>query len=62
MTGLDIRNARIKLNLTQRELAAITGFSYVAISRWETGKVKPIRANMILLEKIISEQLNKTVK
>ncbi len=38
---MDIKEMRIKLNLSQEALAHILGVSYHTISRWERGLSKP---------------------
>lgn len=36
-----LREARLRAGLTQRELAERTGTTQPAVSRWETGRVRP---------------------
>jgi DNA-binding transcriptional regulator YiaG len=36
-----IRTARLKMMLSQTELAAALGVSYPSVQRWETGKCNP---------------------
>jgi transcriptional regulator with XRE-family HTH domain len=40
--GPAIRRARLRLNLTQLELAERLGTSAANVSRWETGKAMPL--------------------
>lgn len=40
MTGKQLKDIRIKANLTQLELAKVIGTSQVCISKWESGKSK----------------------
>ena len=39
--GPKIEQRRLKLNLTQRELAKLIGVTAAAISLWETGRLNP---------------------
>lgn len=55
MTGDQIRALRIKAGLTQKQLADKTGFHEKAINRWEAGKVKPMRANIMILEQVFKD-------
>ena len=41
---------RIKLNLTQTELAEKLNVSFSTINRWETGKISPNRKAELALE------------
>lgn len=43
MRRIPLKKARREANLTQAELAELTGFSQAAISRLESGKVPPPR-------------------
>ena len=36
-----IRRLRAKLNISQTELAAILGFSFTSVNRWEKGHHQP---------------------
>ena len=36
-----ILNLRLKLNISQEELARILGVSFASINRWENGKHEP---------------------
>ena len=39
----NIRLARIKLRLTQEELAHVLGVSFATVNRWENGSYNPSR-------------------
>jgi|2_EtaG_2_1085320.scaffolds.fasta_scaffold00268_24 DNA-binding transcriptional regulator YiaG len=41
MTGKEIKQLRLTLNLTQVELAEMLNINVVTISRWEGGKFQP---------------------
>lgn len=38
MTGTDLKTARVRLNLTQRQFATKLGVTSQSISDWETGR------------------------
>lgn len=50
--GQRIRDARVALGLSQRELAAITGLSNAFISRVETGRRTPSAGTMLVLAEV----------
>jgi transcriptional regulator with XRE-family HTH domain len=54
MTGKEIRDRRIRLRLSQEQLAKLIGVSRVTIARWETDRQKPLP----VLERILNEKLN----
>jgi transcriptional regulator with XRE-family HTH domain len=41
LTGEEIKNKRIKLGITQEQLAARVGVTSATVSRWERGKYTP---------------------
>lgn len=43
-----IRNRRIAMNMTMKELAVKVGVSEGTISRWESGDIENMRRNMIV--------------
>ena len=43
MEEINIKEIREKLNLTQQELAQEIGTTVTTISRWETGRAKPVK-------------------
>jgi len=45
-----IRSIRMRLGLTQEQLAARLGVSFMSVSRWENGHSKPLPAFMKALE------------
>lgn len=49
-----LKEIRLERNLTQKQLAEMTGFSLSTINKWENGKKSP---NMFSI-KILSEILN----
>ena len=42
-----IRNRRLELELTQKEVADYVGVSEATLSRWESGEIKNLRRNRI---------------
>jgi type I restriction enzyme M protein len=50
-----IRSLRVKLNLSQEELASRLGVAFATVNRWESGGVKPQRAQAAAIEKLIEE-------
>ena len=61
MNGLEVRKIREKMNLTQKELAVLTGNSERTIINYENGKVIPKTKHEIfqnLLNKNIKNTLN----
>jgi putative transcriptional regulator len=41
MTGFDVKKLRIKLGLTQEQLAQLLGVSWITVNRWERNKCNP---------------------
>ena len=56
MIGNIIKKARLNQNLTQRELARITGIEPQSISRWEQGACVPSATSMIKLAETLGIQ------
>ncbi|MBA7642110.1 hypothetical protein ES703_49796 [subsurface metagenome] len=54
--GMDIKEIRQRLGLTQEKLAQRLGVSCYTVRRWETGKVKPSP----LAQKAIDDLLRET--
>ena len=50
-----ILNLRLKLNISQEELARILGVSFSSVNRWETGKYKPTKLAKVKLEHLFAE-------
>lgn len=50
-----VRSLRARLNLSQERLGALLNVSFATINRWESGTVKPQRAQLEALEKLIQE-------
>ncbi len=48
MNGLDIKDLRLKLGVTQRELAEMVGVSEKTVQNWEYGKPIPTTKHQIL--------------
>lgn len=53
--GAALRQARVALGMTQRELAAVLGTAQAVVSRWENGLLAtmPTRAQIGALEKAV---------
>lgn len=52
MTGQELKEARIKAQMTQQELADRLSVSQDRITKWETGKHKISNAYVIILRQI----------
>lgn len=50
-----ILNLRLKLNISQEELARILGVSFSSVNRWETGKCEPTKLAKVKLEHLFAE-------
>lgn len=48
--GQNLREARIKLNMTQAQASKISGGGHNAFSRYETGEAKPVAGVLFLFE------------
>ena len=48
-----IEEKRIKLGLTQKQLAEMLGVERTTVSKWETGKSIPRKEKLLALEKIL---------
>ncbi len=51
--GRHVRSLRSALDLSQEELASRLGVSFATVNRWESGKVKPQKAQLAAVEKLI---------
>jgi DNA-binding transcriptional regulator YiaG len=45
----EVRELRLKLHLTQEDLAALIGISWMSVHRWEHGRCPPPFATLALL-------------
>ncbi len=50
-----LRLLRSKLNLSQEQLASRLNISFATVNRWESGKVKPQKAQLDSLDKLMGE-------
>lgn len=53
---MDIKGLRIRLGLTQDELAHRLGVSWSTIARWEAGKGKPSKLAKRAIEELIEKE------
>ena len=50
-----ILQLRVKLNLSQEELAKILGVSYISVNRWENDKYAPTKLVKVKLNQLFKE-------
>ena len=50
-----ILNLRLKLNISQEELARLLGVSFSSVNRWETGKYEPTKLAKVKLEQLFAK-------
>ena len=50
-----ILNLRLKLNISQEELARLLGVSFSSVNRWETGKYEPTKLAKVKLEHLLAK-------
>lgn len=69
INGLDIKDLRLKLGVTQRELAEMVGVSEKTVQNWEYGKPIPTTKHQILRtiqsgveENVSTEDINQRIK
>lgn len=69
MNGLDIKDLRLKIGVTQRELAEMVGVSEKTVQNWEYGKPIPTTKHQILRaiqtgmeENVSTEDINRRIK
>ena len=69
MNGLDIKDLRLKLGVTQRKLAEMVGVSEKTVQNWEYGKPIPTTKHQILRaiqsgveENVSTEDINQRIK
>lgn len=53
---MDIKDIRIKLRLTQEELAHKLGVSWGTVARWEAGRSKPSKLAQRAIENLIRKK------
>ena len=58
MIGCQLKNARIKLDLTQEQLAERVQVTRQAVSRWETGETQPNTDTLKLLSRVFDVSIN----
>ena len=46
---------RLKLNVSQEELAKMLGVSFSSVNRWENGRYKPTKIAKLKLSKLFKE-------
>ncbi|MHB1287534.1 MAG: DNA cytosine methyltransferase, partial [Leptospirales bacterium] len=56
MSSTEIRDLREKMNLSQKEIASLLGYSQRTIIRWESGKSRPKNVTLEYLRNIISQK------
>lgn len=61
MTPSDLKRIRLKLGVTQEQLAQILGASFVSVNRWEGGHSVPLKA-IVDLYAAIDAALNNGVQ
>ncbi len=64
LTGPRIRNLRLKLGLSQRELGILTGASLVTVGMWEQGKFRPQgekKSALVALRKVGKREVKKVL-
>lgn len=55
MTGEELKNARLDLRLSRRELGELIQVDQITIWRWETERSKPSKVYISLINKVILE-------
>ncbi len=50
-----LRDLRAKLGLSQEQLASRLNVSFATVNRWESGKVKPQRAQLAAVQRLVGE-------
>ena len=50
-----LKELRTQINLSQMELAKVTGISQSAIAKWELGKTEPTASAIITLARFFNE-------
>lgn len=57
MDGIDIKEARKSLGLTQEEFAERLGVTFAAVNRWENGKAVPHRSRIKAIQALLNQDL-----
>jgi len=52
---VQIKNARLKLHMSQAEFAQLLGVSYITVNRWENGRTMPNYRALRKFEQICKE-------
>ena len=55
---MNIKIARIKKKISQKELGSILGVTYQTISRWENGVMLPTTENLIKLSDVLEVSID----
>ena len=50
-----IMQLRLKLNISQEELAEILGVSFTSVNRWENGHYEPTKLAKLKIKKLLAE-------
>ena len=59
MDGLDIREARKSLGLTQEEFAERLGVTFASVNRWENGRAIPQRSRVMAIQELLVQYSNR---
>lgn len=59
MKVVDLKKERVKLGLTQAQMAIEIGVKYSPYVTWETGRAEPNYENKLKIKKFINEDINK---
>ena len=58
----ELRSVRLKVGMTQKEVAEAISVSQAAIAKWETGKSSPSLSNLIKLADIYNTSVDSLVR
>lgn len=56
MTGQELKQARVKMKMTRRELARKLGVTETTLYRWETGRVRIQGPAAIAIAEVLSDR------
>lgn len=62
LLGLQIKEARQKAGLTQKQVAEKMGYVHVLVHEWETGKKEPTASAILKLSKLLNFQFSLSTK